>query len=308
VAQETYESCCILIRQLLGDDDEAGGDIFTNEKIRPAFNSAWDELMLMQTNDQVPAAERIWFHTLPANTAVLYPEQASITDLGSLVRLEERPVGTSTAITGAVTDSGAIKVTATAHGLTGTPEVFVEDVAGVPANGRFFADVVDANNLRLRGSIFSGTYTSGGFVTTNTGRFTPVNLREDLNDRAADDLLREYQWREGAFQFVGATNAVQLRITYRADGTAPVTGSLIYQGIKNSLAWRAASILASSNNRGAAEVQRLDVEARGPELDGHAGHYWVYLSNLVRQLQRVRFERPVRPPEHLESIYYPTSW
>lgn len=170
---ETYEACASLVRELLGDTDVPGGDVFQDSEILGSFGSAWDELMTMLSSDQVPAAERIWFHTLAMDTGVLFPSQAQITDLDSVSLIEERSVGLSVAIANVTSRNGTIQITTVApHGLTGTSEVFVSDVPGVPAaNGRWLATAIDFTDLLLRGSIFSGSY-----VPTSTPSISQVDL------------------------------------------------------------------------------------------------------------------------------------
>lgn len=89
---------------------------------------------------------------------------AGNTDGGvSIARLE-----TTKAITGAVTNGGLIRLTITGHGYTTSDRVYVAAVGGVPnannteQNPRWTITVIDANTIDLQGSVFAGTYTSGG--------------------------------------------------------------------------------------------------------------------------------------------------
>ena len=45
--------------------------------------------------------------------------------------------------------------------------VVIQEVGGVPANGNWAITVIDASNIDLQSSVFSGTYTSGGYVINN---------------------------------------------------------------------------------------------------------------------------------------------
>src|SRR6185312_3910688 len=107
--------------------------------------------------------------------------------------------------------------------------------------------------------------------------FTDLRQMEQLPDRDPDSKLLEYSWREDAYQFVGASQAIQLRITYFSSGDPPTTGSLIYDDILNALAYRTAAMAAYKHGRGQNEAERLDIEARGPELDGGGGFYYLFL-------------------------------
>ena len=304
----TFEHLCDLVRSLLGDTDVAGGDVFTNEAITEPYKAAWAEMMAMMTADQIPAAKRIWYETLASYTSRLVPTQAAITDLESVVALEERPAGTSVTISDVVDDGGgAIQITTSgAHALSSNQKVFVGDVSGVPeANGSWFVTVSAPTIIVLRGSSFreDSDYDSGGTIVTSSDQFRDVHRVEDLPDRDPQAELGVYSWREDAFQFIGATADIQLRITFMFNNEAPTTGSLVYSGIKNPLAHRAAAILAYAHNRGQQEAGRLDVEARGPRLDGCGGLYYLFLSQKVREMQKTLMQRPVRPPDHLADLY-----
>lgn len=65
--------------------------------------------------------------------------------------------------------SGAVRLTVTTtNGLISGQQVTVREVGGIPgANGDWTIDVISANTLDLRGTTFSGGYTSGGYVINN---------------------------------------------------------------------------------------------------------------------------------------------
>lgn len=68
-------------------------------------------------------------------------------------------------VTGAVTSSGAVKLTVTAHGRTSGDVVYVTGIVGTTeANGAWVASVVDANHFVLVGSAFVHAWVSGGTV------------------------------------------------------------------------------------------------------------------------------------------------
>lgn len=81
------------------------------------------------------------------------------------------------AITGAVDNgSGKIRITATSHGMSTGWNAHITQVGGVPnANGTWVATVIDANTFDLDDSVFSGTYTSGGYNI-------PLDVPEYISD------------------------------------------------------------------------------------------------------------------------------
>lgn len=99
--------------------------------------------------------------------------------------------GASKTISGAAAASGAINLTATAHGLTVPAITFlplmveVTAVTGTTeANGFWFATVPDANHLTLTGSTFTNAYVSGGVakqVTLTAGLAANLTVVQLLN-------------------------------------------------------------------------------------------------------------------------------
>lgn len=62
--------------------------------------------------------------------------------------------------------SSKVRITIAGHGWATGDRVTVVEVGGVTsANGSYYITVIDANNFDLDGSLFSGTYTSGGRAT-----------------------------------------------------------------------------------------------------------------------------------------------
>ncbi len=75
------------------------GDIaqrkFVDAKITPAFEMAYEELVSEMVKHQLPQRERVVVHPLIAGTTTLTPATAGISNFGELIRLRERPYGTS---------------------------------------------------------------------------------------------------------------------------------------------------------------------------------------------------------------------
>lgn len=76
-------------------------------------------------------------------------------------------------VTGAVNNgSGLVRLTVVAHGCSTGDDVYSHSIGGVTgANGDFAVTVVDADNIDLQGSTFSGAYTSGGKIYRYRGPF-----------------------------------------------------------------------------------------------------------------------------------------
>lgn len=192
---------------------------FTNTYLQDSFASAYEELYDALLQHQLPAIELIVTHTLAADLTELDPADASITNFGELVRLEERKNGTS-------------------------------------------------------------------------DHFVTMTEIEELPQRDPyADRLTCFEWRADKFYFVGSTDAIELRITYRASGDAPTTDSTVIgiDNAQNFLAYRMAAIAGPP--KGYYEIAgACDIEARGK--DGNGGALHRLLQPMVRSLNRVPVQQP----------------
>lgn len=109
--------------------------------------------------------------------------------------------GTPTNVINATNNgSGLIRIEATGHGLTTGDFARVENVGGVTAaNGYWEVTRIDANNVDLIGSTFSGTYTSGGtikeLVTLTASSTTGINGGSGF---LSTDIGRSIRIQEGS--------------------------------------------------------------------------------------------------------------
>jgi hypothetical protein len=95
---------------------------------------------------------------------------------GAPIRALGQTAATKT-VSGAVDNgSGLIRLTVTGHGYTTGTKIFAYGIGGVmAANNNWVVTEVDANTLDLDGSVFAGTYTSGGTTATNATLFSTQN-------------------------------------------------------------------------------------------------------------------------------------
>jgi hypothetical protein len=102
-------------------------------------------------------------------------------------------------VTGGTTATPIILTTG-AHGIA-TGEVASVTVAGVAglagANGTWIAQAVDATHLRLRGTVGSGAYTSGGTVQ-RTDTYTVIAEITDIQDAGISATMIETTAHDGS--------------------------------------------------------------------------------------------------------------
>lgn len=119
-------------------------------------------------------------------------------------------------------------------------------------------------------------------------RVTPVTR---LPQRAAQPMLTEFEWRNDTWYFVGATQAIDLLITYYDSGAAPTTGSVGIDGSKNFLAYRAAAVAAEPHGHRTL-AESYDREARGPARDGGGGHMHRLIQAMITTEQQIQLQLP----------------
>ena len=136
-------------------------------------------------------------------------------------------------VTGAVADSatGSVLLTVTAHGLSTNQTVRVKDVDGVTgANGYFTITSVDANTVLLQGSIFKGTYISGGVLgvvkTINSNTATALTLSSALPFAPATGDVYTIETQQNEYAANGSEHqAVRAKIK-RLGGSGTWAGEL----------------------------------------------------------------------------------
>lgn len=124
-----------------------------------------------------PFSDECYFHsrTMDATTgrSNSYVRHQQIPDPSAVYKIRIRSMNHQAwkLVSGAAAAAGGvIRITLAAHGLTGTPTVWVESLGGVTnagaeVRGNYVASVVDANTFDLVGTVFEGTYVAG------SGRF-----------------------------------------------------------------------------------------------------------------------------------------
>jgi hypothetical protein len=124
-----------------------------------------------------PFADEAYFHARAIDSTAgrvnSYVRHQQIPDPNALYKLRIRSLNHAAwrTISGAVAGTGGvIRLTSTAHGYTGTPTVWVEDLNGVvnvvngintAVRGNYAITVVDVNTIELTGTVFGGTYVAG---------------------------------------------------------------------------------------------------------------------------------------------------
>lgn len=144
----------------------------------------------------------------------------------------------------------------------------------------------------------------GERLNGTTDKYIPLTEQSDLSQWDPSDRLRYFEWSGEAFKFIAATTARDLRIRYFASATAPSTGTLGIDDAQNFLAARTAALAAATRDM-TTDSQRLDLDARGPKLDGNGGYLYVLCNSMLLAAQRTTSVRPrFRPQSRFRREIY----
>ena len=321
MAKPTLQLVLDTSRSHLGDDAQQGGQVFTDTLLLPFLGLAYRELFRSMQMTQNPFIRQEAYYLLPANTAVLDPLTAGVTDMAQLEWVEERAAGFAAAITGAVAATptpSQMQITAPNHGFAPAAEVLISGLQGFnlynnPNSSIWTISVIDANNFTLNGCTCTGTaiITPYAFAYQGIDEFVTMNPYDRIENIPVTPgpTLNAYAWEGNVLKFVPASSARQLRIVYTLSGAMPTNNSAII-GLDDSLdylATRTAGLAMLS--RGALQkAQVLNDLAIGPEgvADGSGGMLRELLAAQIRGMQREQFRRPPfrRRRNIPDAIYY----
>jgi hypothetical protein len=129
-------------------------------------------------------------------------------------------------------------------------------------------------------------------------KFYPVTETDTLSQSAQSDRLREFEWREDKFNFIGATTNREIRLTYYVSGAcpgdAPPAQSLVIDGSKNFLAHATAAAAGEVKGADPDLLRHLKVMAYGG-VDRSGQRVTGYLYDLISPMVREKMHVPIRP-------------
>lgn len=140
----------------------------------------------------------------------------------------------------------------------------------------------------------------------SSDRYTKVTEVDFLPQRDAGILLLEYQWRADQWFFVGATQAISLRIWYYGSGSAATTGTVGIDGCLQFIAHRMASLAAYPAGNKEMAKEYYDV-ARGPAPHRDGGLLHALLQPMVVASNKVQLQLPCYQAGGWPSIFRPTG-
>jgi hypothetical protein len=280
----------------LGDEQ---GQIFNYQILEQPFQLAYRELARVMVNLAIPRVLTERYYDLPANTSVLDPATAGITDFREPERLEERAVQASVAISNAVAGPGYVTITTAAPHPFNTGDLAVLwGLGGMNGiNGIFAVTKIDALNFQANGVTVTGLYTAGGTASKSAEGFQPLTSRDHIEDLSLTgaSTLGEYCWRDGRFWFIPNAGVRELRIMYVSSASIVVklNDTTGWDDSLDFLSLRTAAYAAAS--RGAPQrAQALNLMALGPNMqaDGSGGVLHDLVVAGVRALQATPTRRP----------------
>lgn len=225
----------------LNDNDVVhGGEVYQNDKLRPAYQQAYREYFQAAREYDIPIATARCFMNLPAHTSYVDPISYGINNMNAPEQVQVRVCPEVTAAS--FTLGEPVVVTSVGHGLTNGDMVicsgFPATSAVVDLNGAWPVTVVDADTFSLNGTRFvndAGTVL-GGVYTVGRGRFSfPLKMVMDIPDLNQGGLgylgtggVGAYAFYRNALYFNPSEHPQQVLMIYRVSGDAPI---LLHQEI-----------------------------------------------------------------------------
>lgn len=182
LAEGDYETVRLALKSgyVVLNSGSAGGNDLGGHKILRSWTRGRQFLAtgLLGTDDitwTLDATLGLWKTT---TTSAVSGTPGAIIDFGRLNTFGApiRAIGqtaTTKTVTGAANSGGLIELTIASHGYATGTKIFVYGVGGVTAaNGTWVITSTGTNTLTLDGSVFAGSYTSGGTAATNATLFS----------------------------------------------------------------------------------------------------------------------------------------
>lgn len=305
------------VRGFLNDTGYLGsiptGESFTNAVLPPYFGEPYRTLFsrLVGSSKRV---QRVVYLTLPAPTTVLIPSTYGIQDFSEPEMIEERLAPTATLIASTDTSTPIQVTTSSPHGFGPNGSVGEGAVSGVLSTaapwGRWFFTVTGASTFTLNGSASDGVAGSGGaFYPEPSTSFTevaPLDLTVAGLDGPPQQVLGNYLWINEQLQFRGSSQAIQLRITYYASGTAPTNPNYTIN-IDNARDFlsKATAANAAASRGWTSRASELKLEAYGDPQTGQIGLLDTFIAAQVLASQRgpIRRQQPFREKRFKYGVY-----
>lgn len=304
MAEPTLTEVYNQTRSLIGDTEVSGGQIYTDAILLPHAQGATRQLWRSLRNLATPRVQRTFYYCLPANTALLSPSTAGITDFASpatnvCARQSVTQVAVSTASQGA---AGLSVTTGSAHGLTTGDTVVLEQLGGLRnANVLCTVTVSSPTVFIANGLVTTGTYTTGGYVVTSANQFSPLAWAKVIPSATTQNTpwISVAVWSDNRFQFMPANGVIQLMVTYWSSAQVPSSGSDVI-GLDDCMDFLAAYAGATAcEGQGATEMSaNLMDKAVGQEFRRGVvgGELLALINTLVRSMQLLSpYQRGPRP-------------
>ena len=204
-------------RELVGDTDVAGGDLFTNTLLTPHLDFAVNAMFRALRHANSPQVNRREYVRVAPHQIRIDFDAAGVGDIAAINSVRDRSIGSSGAITAlAYNTATGWRVTSAAHGRTTGDLVFLAGIETGPdpemINVVWPISVVDADNFDLIGSpnkLASTTPYSGSggvwYKTSGSDWSVPFEQVEGLRStldstgsfRTAYDFAEDAIWIQG---------------------------------------------------------------------------------------------------------------
>lgn len=312
MANPTLDQVYTAARAILADTEVPGGQIYTDSILLPHVQSAVRRMAQAMRGITDSRIIRVFYYVLPANTSVLVPTTAGVTDMQEPIEVGQRSGLTVADISSITVNPSSITAnTAVANDFATGDIVTLTTLNGLryrPA--QYAVTVVSGTQFIVNGLVATGTYIGGGKAVYSDNKFSDVQQSYDINFTGGNtqQQLDSYAWRDGQFLFKGSTDQRELKVTYYSSATVPTTGSDVIE-VDDSLDFLATYAAAkAARGQGAKDIgSELMADAVGSSVDQgsvRGGRLYDLFNSAVKQWQQMSPEERRRKP----FGQYSTGW
>lgn len=248
-------------RILLGDDEVAGGDLYTDAYLLPHLQQAVNTLFRALHHAESPLLERAAYCQLAAYSSYLSLGAIGASDLGEVISVRAKPVTAAAAISALTYNAGTLawRATSVGHGRATGDLVYLHGVTAGPdefINADWNISVISADVFDLLGSpsdtALTTPYVSGGSWIYSSSEdwdfpLTPLGGVQDIHDTRLS-FRSAYDARRGALRIEPLETArlIELRYRMKPDNIVSTAPNLRVNGSLDALAALTAGLAALS--------------------------------------------------------------
>lgn len=218
-ALNVFDKC----REVLGDTEVAGGQIWTNTRLLPALSLSHQKLYseLAKVNSDLLSREA--FYLVSAYQQVFTLVQAGLSSVEEVSQLWSRVPSHTLSVTGVAngSDYADLTVSSTSNWSDGDNLDAFGFVGVTGCDGEWMADVQSSTVIRIKGASPSGAWSSGGTLVKSSSQWGD-SMRKEVNTQnfssSPVDCPARWCRQHHGIRIEGPNQSVELKLGIKISG------------------------------------------------------------------------------------------